>query len=179
MSRSDRSPAARALHAPRVRAIQPATLLRLMRRLCGASALPSHTQRSLPSGRLSLPPGGEFRFLPDLGTAGWQHLVFDLTLTGGGRRRVDLRVGVQAADDLLTGDALVVMDTAAGAASPRPWLRVGQSLAGGLRLFGAGGFAYAPCARFVGSETFAYPATDASGEVVVVHVAVHLRATRH
>ena len=105
--------------------------------------------------------------------------MFDLQLIGGGRRRVDLRVGVQAADDLLTGDALVVVDTAPGAASPRPWLRVGQALAGGLRLFGAGGFAYAPCARFVGSETFAYPAANASGEVVVVHVAVHLRATRH
>lgn len=179
MSRSDRSPAARALHAPRVRAIQPATLLRLMRRLCGASAWPAHTPRSHPSGRLSLPPGGEFRFLPDLGTAGWQHLVFDLTLAGGGRRRVDLRVGVQATDDLLTGDALVVVDTAPGTVSPRPWLRVGQSLAGGLRLFGAGGFAYAPCARFIGSETFAYPATDASGEVVVVEVAVHLSASRH
>lgn len=179
MSRSDRSPAARALHAPRVRAIQPATLLRLMRRLCGASVSPVTPQRNPPSGRLSLPPGGEFRFLPDLGTAGWQHLVFDVQLTGGGRRRVDLRVGVQAADDLLTGDALVVVDTAPGVASPRPWLRVGQTLAGRLRLFGAGGFAYAPCARFVGSETFAYPAADASGEVVVVHVAVCLRTTRH
>lgn len=149
-----------------------------MRRLCGSAAASAPAPRGQPAGRLSLPPGGEFRFVPELGEPGWQHLAFDLRLAGGGRRRVDLRVGVQAADDLLAGDALVVVEHLPGAPRPRPWLRLGQSLAGGLRLFGQGGFAYAACARFVGVETFAYPATGADGETVIVHVAVHLLAAR-